>query len=108
MSHYPAAIDSALVGTYPAHTKSGGGYFYDDVLEYRVWCRPWQGAPDEFDGEIYYYAFATYEQAKAFSDATAGSGVFQDSCHCLHAKPLASLATLFPGSVSSDQQACSS
>ena len=36
------------------------------------------------------------------------SGVFQDSCHCLHAKPLASLATLFPGSVSSDQQACSS
>lgn len=37
-----------------------------------------------------------------------GSGVFQDSCHCLHAKPLASLATLFPGSVSSDQQACSS
>lgn len=41
MSHYPAAIDSALVGTYPAHTKSGGGYFYDDVLEYRVWCRPW-------------------------------------------------------------------
>ena len=73
MSHYPAAIDSALVGTYPAHTKSGGGYFYDDVLDYRVWCRPWQGAPDEFDGEIYYYAFVTYEQAKAFSDATAGS-----------------------------------
>ena len=38
----------------------------------------------------------------------SGAGVFQDSCHCLHAKPLASLATLFPGSVSSDQQACSS
>jgi hypothetical protein len=37
-----------------------------------------------------------------------GYGVFQDSCHCLHAKPLASLATLFPGSVSSGQQACSS
>lgn len=73
MSRYPIAIDSEQVGRYPAATKSGGGYFYDDVLEYRVWCRPWLGAPDEFDGEIYYHAFATYEQAQAFSDATAGS-----------------------------------
>ena len=45
-SAFPVAIDPARVGTYPADTKSGAGYFYDDVLEYRVWfpsrarCRP--------------------------------------------------------------------
>lgn len=73
MSKYPIAIDETKVGVYPAHTKSGGGYFYDDVLEYRVWCRPWLGTPDEFEGEIYYYAFASYEEAKEFSDKTEGS-----------------------------------
>lgn len=70
---YPDSIDKDLVGTYPANTKSGGGYFYDCVLEYRVWCRPWKGAPDEFDGEIYYYAFHSFQEAKEFSDVTKGS-----------------------------------
>jgi hypothetical protein len=37
------AIDPNRVGTYSADTKSGGGYFYDDVLEYRVWCNPEKG-----------------------------------------------------------------
>lgn len=73
MRTYPKAIDSQMVGEYPAHTKSGGGYFYDHVLEYRVWCRPWLGAPDEFEGEIYYYAFASYEEALEFSNHTEGS-----------------------------------
>jgi putative acetyltransferase len=73
MSKYPEAVEKSKVGEYPAHTKSGGGYFYDDVLEYRVWCRPWQGAPDEFEGEIYYYAFATFEEALEFSEDTEGS-----------------------------------
>ena len=73
MSTYPEAIDAKMVGEYPASTKSGGGYFYDDVLEYRVWCRPWLGAPDEFEGEIYYYAFPTYEEAKYFSENTQGT-----------------------------------
>lgn len=70
---YPTAINPELVGEYPAGTKSGGGFFYDEVLEYRVWCRPWLGAPDEFDGEIYYYPFATYEQALKFAEKTKGS-----------------------------------
>lgn len=70
---YPDSIDENRVGEYPAETKSGGGYFYDQVLEYRVWCRPWQGAPDEFDGEIYYYAFHTYDEALEFSNETDGS-----------------------------------
>ena len=70
---YPESIDESKVGEYPASTKSGGGYFYDHVLEYRVWCRPWEGAPDEFDGEIYYYAFHTYEEALKFSESTEGS-----------------------------------
>lgn len=73
MSKHPVAVDEAKVGEYPANAKSGGGYFYDDVLEYRVWCRPWKGAPDEFDGEIYYYAFATFEGALKFSEETNGS-----------------------------------
>lgn len=73
MSKYPKAIEESEVGEYPAHSKSGGGYFYDDVLEYRVWCRPWQGAPDEFEGEIYYYTFSTFEEALQFSEDTKGS-----------------------------------
>ena len=73
MSKFPIAIDKNQVGEYPASCKSGGGYFYDDVLEYRVWCRPWKGAPDEFEGEIYYYAFATFEEALDFSNSTEGT-----------------------------------
>lgn len=73
MSRFPVAVDEQMVGEYPAEAKSGGGYFYDDVLEYRVWCRPWLGAPDEFDGEIYDDAFSSFEAAKEFSDNTKGS-----------------------------------
>lgn len=58
-SSLPIAVDPAKVGSYPALTKSGGGYFYDEVLEYRVWIHP--------DGDDYYHAFPTYEQALAFS-----------------------------------------
>jgi putative acetyltransferase len=39
-SAYPLAIDLTRVGKYPSETKSGAGYFYDDVLEYRVWFYP--------------------------------------------------------------------
>ena len=70
---FPPAVDPEKVGTYPALTKSGGGYFYDDVLEYRVWCHPEAGAPDEGDGEDYYFAFATYEDALVFSKSTPGA-----------------------------------
>jgi len=53
--------------------KSGAGYFFDEVLEYRVWCHPERGAPDEGEGEDHFYAFATYEEALAFSQATSGA-----------------------------------
>ena len=75
MSKFPVAIEKNMVGEYPAHTKSGGGYFYDDVLEYRVWCRPWLGAPDEFEGQIYYYAFPTFEEAMQFSESREGTEI---------------------------------
>lgn len=73
MSQYPTAIDPAMVGEYPAYAKSGAGYFFDEVLEYRVWCHPELGAADEFDGEDYYYAFETYEEALEFAEQTAGA-----------------------------------
>ena len=57
---YPVAIDKDKVGEYSSLTKSGGGMFYDDVLEYRVWCHPDSGDDD-------YTAFETYEEALQFS-----------------------------------------
>jgi len=64
-SAYPVAIDPGKVGDYPALTKSGGGYVYDEVLEYRVWIHS--------DGDVYYHAFATYEEAKRFSEKSEGA-----------------------------------
>jgi hypothetical protein len=58
-SVYPMAVDPSKVGKYPALTKSGGGYFYDEVLEYRVWIHP--------GGDDYYRVFSKYEEAEAFS-----------------------------------------
>jgi putative acetyltransferase len=49
MSNYPSAKNPDLIGTYPALAKSGGGYVWDDVLEYRVWCHPERGAPNRLD-----------------------------------------------------------
>ncbi len=45
-----------MVGEYPALAKSGGGYVWDEVLEYRVWCHP-------EEGDDYYYAFGDAETA---------------------------------------------
>jgi hypothetical protein len=70
---YPPAVDPSLVGTYPALTKSGGGYVWDAVLEYRVWCHPERGAEDLFDGNDYFEAFATFAEALAFSLSTNGA-----------------------------------
>lgn len=70
---YPDAIDPDMVGEYPALAKAGAGYFFDHVLEYRVWCHPERGAPDEYEGEDYYYAFATYDEALDFSKSTEGA-----------------------------------
>jgi hypothetical protein len=70
---YPAVLDASLVGTYPATAKAGGGYVWDAVLEYRVWCHPERGASDEDDGSDYYYPFASYQEALAFSEKTEGA-----------------------------------
>ena len=63
---FPSVLDASKVGEYPAAAKAGGGFVWDAVLEYRVWCHPEQGAPDEADGSDYYYAFPCYEEAEAF------------------------------------------
>ena len=62
MSKYPEVKSADLVGTYPAA-----------VLEYRVWCHPHAGAPDDFDGDDYYYVFETYEEALEFSETNPGT-----------------------------------
>jgi len=73
MPEYPDAVDPSLVGTYSPFAKAGGGYVWDDILEYRVWCHPERGAPDEEEGSDYYFAFATYAEATAFSESTQGA-----------------------------------
>jgi putative acetyltransferase len=66
-SAYPIAVDINKVGTYPGFTKSGAGYFYDEVLEYRVWMYPLEG------GDDYHKAFPTYEEALAYSKKNLGA-----------------------------------
>ena len=72
-SKWPVAIDVSKVGTYPAETKSGAGYFYDDVLEYRVWLHPEKGAPPLNGEKDHFEAFAEYETAERYSTETKGS-----------------------------------
>ena len=70
---YPDVLDASGVGTYPAETLAGGGFVWDAVLEYRVWCHPVPGAPNEAHGNDYFCALATYAKALAFSRATKGA-----------------------------------
>jgi hypothetical protein len=70
---YPNAINPELVGTYAASAKAGGGYVWDAVLEYRVWCHPERGAPDLDDGSDYFYSFESYQEALQFSRDTEGA-----------------------------------
>jgi hypothetical protein len=72
-ARFPRAIDPARVGKYPAVCYAGGGFVWDAVLEYRVWCHPERGAPDEDDGNDYYYPFASYPDALRFSKKTVGT-----------------------------------
>lgn len=59
----PVAVDPAKVGTYPALTKSGGGEFYDEVLEYRVWVH-------SDHGDDVLMPFPTFEDAFLYSRNT--------------------------------------
>lgn len=73
MSEYPEVKDPSLVGTYPALSKAGGGYVWDAVLEYRVWCHPQPGTPEFEEGGDFYYVFKNYEEALNFSSITQGA-----------------------------------
>lgn len=72
-SQYPPVMDPDAVGSYPARVGAGGGYVWDAVLEYRVWCHPERGAPDLADGSDYFEAFASYSDASRFSEQTPGA-----------------------------------
>ena len=61
----PPVLDPARVGTYDALAMSGGGFVWDEVLEYRVWCHP--------DGDDYFQAFASWADARAFAERTRGA-----------------------------------
>ena len=73
MSKYPKVKNPDSVGTYPGTVKSGGGYVWDEVLEYRVWCHPERGAPDLEDGNDYYYVFDNCEEALLFAQENPGT-----------------------------------
>ncbi|MCO6163023.1 hypothetical protein [Flavobacterium sp. NRK F7] len=73
MSKYPKVVQKEKMGNYPAYVKSGGGYVWDEVLEYRVWCYPEKGAPDYDNGDDYFYVFDTYEDALEFSENNVGT-----------------------------------
>jgi hypothetical protein len=75
MSKYPAVKDPNMIGKYPALGKAGGGYVWDEVLEYRVWCHPHEGAPDLEEGNDYYHAFETFEEAHKYSEGSPGAEV---------------------------------
>jgi hypothetical protein len=72
-AQHPPVLDPALVGTYPASVKAGGGYVWDAVLEYRVWCYPRSGTEDLCESSDYFYAFGSFEEATKFASTTQGA-----------------------------------
>ena len=70
---YPKVKDIKEIGNYPALVKAGGGYVWDEVLEYRVWCHPENGAEDIENGDDYFYVFGEYTEALEFSKETNGA-----------------------------------
>ena len=70
---YPDAKDPEQVGKYPALAKAGGGYVWDAVLEYRVWCHLENGATDHDESSDYFYSFENYQDALEFSEETEGA-----------------------------------
>lgn len=72
-TRYPRAMNRAKVGKYPAEVAAGGGLVWDAVLEYRVWCHPEEGAPDEAEGNDYFFCFASFPAALRFSQRYPGA-----------------------------------
>lgn len=73
LSKFPIAVAPERVGRFPAMVKSGAGYFYDEVLEYRVWLHPERGAAPKNGGNDYFVAFAQYERALEYSKRFPGA-----------------------------------
>jgi hypothetical protein len=76
---FPAALNPSKVGSYPKDVPVGGGIFYDEVLEYRVWNFHYEKptaldgieiSAENLDDEV--TCFSTYEEALDFSQKTAG------------------------------------
>lgn len=68
--NYPIAIDIWKVWTYDVLANSWWWYFYDYVLEYRVWMHPELWWADLHWWEDYLYCFSNYEEAYDFSMKT--------------------------------------
>lgn len=73
-------MDPAKVGCYPALAGAGGGFVWDEVLEYRVWLSPSDDADDGADGDAddadggdYFCAFATFDEARAAAQRLRGA-----------------------------------
>jgi hypothetical protein len=66
---YPTAVEPDAVGEYAAVSGSGGGYFYDAVLEYRVWIHPKRCSD-------FYHAFATFKKAYKFANESRATNKF--------------------------------
>ena len=73
MKVYPKVLDERMVGEYPGFVKSVGGFVWDEVLEYRVWCHPVNRVKNLEEEGDYYYAFASYYDALEFSKNKVGS-----------------------------------
>jgi hypothetical protein len=73
MKKYPNVLDKEKVGQYSSLAKSGGGFVWDEVLEYRVWCHPENGAEDFYEGDDYYYGFDNYPDALDYSNNNPGT-----------------------------------
>lgn len=73
MINYPSVFDPEKVGSYDASAKAGGGYVWDEVLEYRVWCSPRLGAEDIEQGHDYYYVFDAAAEAQDFAATHPGA-----------------------------------
>ena len=66
-SAYPLPPQPESVGHYKTAVKSRGGYFYDEVLEYRVWVHDADGGDDRLN------CFESFEEAQLRSRRTKGA-----------------------------------
>jgi putative acetyltransferase len=68
-AYFPPAVDPKKVGSYPSLTKAGGGYVYDDVLEYRVCPHDHSG-----EGDDAAQTYPTYAEARKIYDEAVAAG----------------------------------